>query len=115
MKKFIIHIFISLIGIGLISCELEEEVFSNISTENFYKTSGDAETALIAAYDPIATMYNAAVHGVEFSADQVYPRPVVARDSYTLFTYDPNFSAQRSQNREFESPPSGVEILLYGN
>jgi len=104
MKTFISYIFISLVGICLVSCELEEEVFSIISTENFYKTSGDAETALIAAYDPIATMYNAAVHGVDFSADQVYPRPVVARDSYTLFTYDANFSAQRSQNREFESP-----------
>jgi hypothetical protein len=104
MKKYISYIVISLIGICLVSCELEEEVFSIISTENFYKTSGDAETALIAAYDPIATMYNAAVHAVDFSTDQVYPRPVVARDTYTLFTYDPNFSAQRSFNREFESP-----------
>lgn len=104
MKKYISYIVISLIGICLVSCELEEEVFSIISTENFYKTSGDAETALIAAYDPIATMYNAAVHAVDFCTDQVYPRPVVARDTYTLFTYDPNFSAQRSFNREFESP-----------
>ncbi|MCL6260847.1 RagB/SusD family nutrient uptake outer membrane protein [Aquiflexum sp. TKW24L] len=104
MKKFIIHTFISLIGIGLISCELEEEVFSNITTENFFKTPGDAETALISAYDPIATMYSAAVHAVDFSTDQIYPRPVVARDTYTLFTYDPNFSAQKSFSREFESP-----------
>jgi starch-binding outer membrane protein, SusD/RagB family len=104
MKKYIIHVFISLIGICLVSCELEEEVFSNITTENFFRTPGDAETALIAAYDPIATMYNAAVHSVDFSTDQVYPRPVVARDTYTLFTYDPNFSAQKSFSREFESP-----------
>ncbi len=104
MKKFISYIFISLIGISLVSCELEEEVFSNITTENFFITPGDAETALIAAYDPIASMYNAAVHSVDFSTDQVYPRPVVARDTYTLFTYDPNFSSQKSFNREFESP-----------
>lgn len=104
MKNFIITIFISLVGIGLTSCELEEEVFSNITTENFYKTPGDAETALVAAYDPLATMYNAAVHSVDFSTDQIYPRPVVARDTYTLFTYDPNFSSQKSFSREFESP-----------
>jgi len=104
MKKFIIHIFISLIGIVLISCELEEEVFSNITSENFFKTPGDAETALVAAYDPLATMYNAAVHSVDFGTDQIYPRPVVARDTYTLFTYDPNFSTQKSFGREFESP-----------
>lgn len=88
----------------MISCELQEEVFSNITSENFYQTPGDAETALIAAYDPIATMYNAAVHSVDFSADQIYPRPVVARDTYTLFSYDPNYSAQKSFSREFESP-----------
>jgi hypothetical protein len=104
MKKFIIHIFISLLGFSLVSCELEEEVFSNITSENFYKTPGDAETALIAAYDPVATMYNAAVHSVDFSTDQIYPRPVVARDTYALFSYDPNYSAQKSFSREFESP-----------
>jgi starch-binding outer membrane protein, SusD/RagB family len=104
MKKFSIHIIISLLGFSLVSCELNEEVFSNITSENFYRTSGDAETALIAAYDPIATMYSAAVHSVNFSSDQIYPRPVVARDTYTLFTYDPNYSAQKSFSREFESP-----------
>lgn len=104
MKKFNIHIIISLLGFSLVSCELNEEVFSNITSENFYRTSGDAETALIAAYDPVATMYNAAVHSVDFCTDQVYPRPVVARDTYTLFTYDPNYSSQKSFSREFESP-----------
>lgn len=104
MKKIIFYTFISILGISLVSCELEEEVFSNITSENFYRTSGDAETALIAAYDPIATMYNAAVHSVDFCTDQIYPRPVVARDTYTLFSYDPNYSAQKSFSREFESP-----------
>ncbi len=104
MKKIINYTFISLLGLSVISCELQEEVFSNITSENFYQTSGDAETALIAAYDPIATMYNAAVHSVDFSTDQIYPRPVVARDTYTLFSYDPNYSAQKSFSREFESP-----------
>lgn len=104
MKKFNIHIIISLLGFSIVSCELNEEVFSNITSENFYRTSGDAETALISAYDPVATMYNAAVHSVDFCTDQVYPRPVVARDTYTLFTYDPNYSSQKSFSREFESP-----------
>ncbi|MBC6366693.1 RagB/SusD family nutrient uptake outer membrane protein [Algoriphagus sp. AK58] len=104
MKKLISYIFVGLIGISLISCELQEEVFSNITSENFYRTAGDAETALIAAYDPMATMYSTAVHAVDWGTDQIYPRPVVARDTYTLFSYDPNYSAQKSFSREFESP-----------
>jgi starch-binding outer membrane protein, SusD/RagB family len=43
-----------LFGLGLSSCDdsLQEEVFSFISTENFYKTSADAEAAVYAAYEP---------------------------------------------------------------
>ena len=104
MKNLISYIAVGLLGISLISCELQEEVFSNITSENFYRTSGDAETALVAAYDPLATMYSTAVHAGDWGTDQIYPRPVVARDTYTLFSYDPNYSAQKSFSREFESP-----------
>ena len=104
MKNLIALLSIVLIGIGLVSCELQEDVYSSITTDNFYKTAGDAETALIAAYDPLASMYNAAAHASDFGTDQIYPRPVVARDTYTLFTYDPNYSSQKSFGRENESP-----------
>jgi hypothetical protein len=104
MKNLTAIVSIVLIGLGLVSCELQEDVYSSITTENFYKTAGDAETALIAAYDPMASMYNAAAHASDFGADQIYPRPVVARDTYTLFTYDPNYSSQKSFGRENESP-----------
>ncbi len=104
MKNLLATFSIALIGVGLMSCELQEDVYSIITSENFYKTAGDAETALIAAYDPLATMYNAAVHASDFSTDQIYPRPVVARDTYTLFSYDPNYSSQKSFGRENESP-----------
>jgi hypothetical protein len=106
MKKYIINSLMA--GILLFtaaSCELDEKVYSIIPTENFYKTAGDAEAALTAAYDPMADMYNSAVHELaDLSADQIYPRPVVARDAFTLYTYDPTYSAQVSFNRYFESP-----------
>jgi hypothetical protein len=106
MKKNIFNILTACLLIGSIaSCELDETVYSIIPTQNFYKTAGDAEAALTAAYDPLADMYNSAVHEVaDFSADQIYPRPVVARDAFALFTYDPTYSAQVSFNRYFESP-----------
>lgn len=88
------------------SCELDEEVYSSIYTSNFYKTSSDAEAALTAAYDPIADMYNgpAAVLASDLSADQTYPRVAVSRNTLTLFTYDVNYTAQRTAGRLFESP-----------
>jgi len=92
------------LSLGLVSCELQEDVYSSITTENFFQTAGDAETALIAAYDPMAGLYNASVHATDFGTDQIYPRPVVARDTYTLFTYDQNYSSQKSFGRAFESP-----------
>ncbi len=106
MKKYIINgLLAGILLLSTSSCELDETVYSIIPTENFYKTAGDAEAALTAAYDPLADMYNSAVHELaDLSADQIYPRPVVARDAFTLFTYDPAYSAQVSFNRYFESP-----------
>jgi hypothetical protein len=40
----------------------------------------------------------------DFSADQVYPRVAVSRNTLTLFTYDVNYTAQRTAGRTYESP-----------
>lgn len=90
----------------LTSCELNETVYSSIYTEDFYKTSSDAEAAISAAYDPLADMYNgpAATLVSDFSADQGYPRVAVSRNTLTLFTYDVLYSAQKTAGRTFESP-----------
>jgi hypothetical protein len=88
------------------SCELDETVYSSIYTENFYKTSSDAEAAIAAAYDPISDMYGgpAAVLVSDMSADQTYPRVAVSRNTLTLFTYDANYTGQITAGRLFESP-----------
>lgn len=90
----------------VVSCDLEEEVYSSIYTSNFYKTASDAEAAITAVYDPIADMYGgpAAVLVPDMSADQTYPRVAVSRNTLTLFTYDVNYTAQRTAGRLFESP-----------
>ncbi|MEZ2442310.1 RagB/SusD family nutrient uptake outer membrane protein [Chitinophaga sp. RCC_12] len=88
------------------SCnKLTESPYSSIFTDNFYKTASDAEAALTAVYGPLGGIYGTAGTGAsDFSADQIYPRPVVGRDTYTLFSYDPNYTTQKSFNRQFESP-----------
>jgi len=88
------------------SCnKLAEKPYSSIFTDNFYKTASDAEAALTAVYGPMVDIYNTAgTFASDFSADQIYPRPVVGRDTYTLFSYDPNYTTQKSFSRQFESP-----------
>jgi len=88
------------------SCnKLKEQPYSSIFTDNFYKTASDAEAALTAVYGPMAGLYNTAATGDgDFSADQIYPRPVVGRDTYTLFSYDQNYTTQKSYSRQNESP-----------
>jgi hypothetical protein len=94
------------IMISAMACsKLKEQPYSSIFTDQFYQTASDAESALTAAYAPLGDMYNTAGTGAsDFSADQSYPRPVVGRDTYTLFSYDPNYTTQKSFSREFESP-----------
>lgn len=93
------------LALGFTSCELDETIYSNISSNNFYKTAGDAEAALTAVYSAFADVYTTAAHEIaDLSADQVYPRAVVGRNTLTLFTYDPNFSALKSFDRGYESP-----------
>ncbi|HEV7350906.1 RagB/SusD family nutrient uptake outer membrane protein [Telluribacter sp.] len=95
-----------LLGVGMTSCELEEQVYSSIFTENFYKTGTDAEKGLIAVYNALGGLYGgpAAIMVPAYSADQVYPRAVVGRNTLTLFTVEPTYTTQRSAGRIFESP-----------
>lgn len=91
----------------LLSCtKLDETIYSSIYTEAFYKTASDAEKGLIAAYDPLADMSGGPAMTIasDFSADQTYPRAVVGRNTLTLFSYDPNYTAQKSAGRINESP-----------
>lgn len=103
MKKITI---LALLALGFSSCQLEETVYSSIYTESFYKTASDAEKGLIAVYDPIADMAVGPVLTLisDLSADQTYPRAVVGRNTLTLFTYDPNYTTQKSAGRTSESP-----------
>lgn len=106
MKKLYIKLIFITSLCGLVSCELNETPYSSIFTESFYKTAGDAEVAITAVYGAIADLYSgpAPLMDSDFSADQVYPRPVVARNTYTLFTYDAAYSAAVSFGRAFEAP-----------
>lgn len=91
----------------IFSCKkLDETIYSSIYTEAFYKTALDAEKGLVAAYDPLADMSVGPAMTIvsDFSADQVYPRAVVGRNTFTLFNYDPNYTTQKSSGRINESP-----------
>jgi hypothetical protein len=107
LKKSISKIIpLAALAIGMGSCQLEEKVFSSIFIESFYKTASDAEKGLIAVYDALGGMYGgpAATMVPDFSADQVYPRGVVGRNSLTLFTAEPTYTVQKSAGRSNESP-----------
>ncbi len=102
----ILTIFFALSFLFYSCTKLDETVYSSIYTEAFYKTALDAEKGLIAAYGPIGDMGNGPALTLvsDFSADQAYPRPVVGRNTLTLFTYDANYTVQKSNGRVFESP-----------
>ncbi len=102
MKK----IFFALLTLSMASCQLEETPYSSIFTENFYKTAEDAEAAITSTYGSLASLYSGPAPLIvsDFSADQVYARPVVGRDTYTLFSYDKQYSAAKSFDRTHESP-----------
>ncbi len=91
---------------SMAGCQLQETPYSSIFTENFYKTAEDAEAALTSAYGSLASLYSGPAPLIvsDFSADQVYARPVVGRDTYTLFSYDKQYSAAKSFDRTHESP-----------
>ncbi|HZG26021.1 MAG TPA: RagB/SusD family nutrient uptake outer membrane protein, partial [Chitinophagaceae bacterium] len=97
-------IFCCLVFISACS-KLTEEPYSSIFTNNFYKTASDAQAALVSAFSPVADMHAgpATIIISDFSADQTYPRPVVGRNTYTLFNYDQNYTSQKSFSRYNES------------
>jgi len=74
------------------SCELNENPPALLVAENTYKTAQDAEAGLNAAYGGVASIYANGHIISDFSADQTYPRPVVGRNTLTLFTYDVQYS-----------------------
>lgn len=88
------------------ACQLDEEIYSSIYTEDFYKTAADAEKGLIAAYGSMASLGNGPAFTLvaDLSDDQSYPRAVVGRNTLTLFTYDVNYTTQKSNGRLNESP-----------
>jgi hypothetical protein len=92
-----------LLNLLIVSCELAEMPPSLITDENFYKTAQDAEAGLNAAYNGVAQLMFAGHITADFSADQSYPRPVVGRNTLTLFTYDVQYS---NAGQPGESPAS---------
>jgi len=107
MKSFKFPILIAASSLILYSCsKLDETIYSSIYTEAFYKTALDAEKGLIAVYGPLGDMANGPALTLvpDFSADQCYPRAVVGRNTLSLFTYDANYTVQKSNSRVFESP-----------
>lgn len=109
MKKLRYILLNCFLVASLCACsKLDEAPYSSISANQFYKTSGDAQAALTAAYGSLRTIYDgsALLMSSDFSADQVYPRPVVGRNTLTLFSYDAAYSGQVSNSRVAESPIS---------
>ena len=107
MKSILKYSAIGLLAWSCWGCsKLNETPYSSIYTENFYKTSEDAEAGLAAVYSKLADLYSgpSPLIVADFSADQIYPRPVVGRDTYTLFSFDPQYSAVVSFSRGNESP-----------
>jgi hypothetical protein len=98
--------FIALVSLITGCSKLKETPYSAIFNNVFYKTSSDAEAALVAAYDPLASLYlgPATIMASDFSADQSYPRIVVGRNTLTSFTYDVNYTQQKTNARIYESP-----------
>jgi hypothetical protein len=106
MKKILLLLAIAALGL---SCrKLDEKPYSALFTDSYYTNSAEAETAVTAAYSSLIDLYNGGGGWMapEFCSDQLYPRDVVARSSYTLFTYEPEYAAQTSFSRQFESPIS---------
>lgn len=105
MKRFT---YIILLFTVFSSCKkaLDETAYSAIYTKDFYKTAGDAETAITAAYGGLYVLYSsgAPMFASDWSADQTFPRSVVGRNTLPLFAYDPLYSVQSSFGRINESP-----------
>lgn len=108
MKRIV---YISLLLIIFSGCRkmLDETAYSAIYTKDFYSTASEAEAGLAAVYGSLYVMYSSGspLFVAEWSADQMFPRNVVGRNTLTVFSYDPLYSVQTSNGRSNESP---VEI-----
>ncbi|WP_315815551.1 hypothetical protein [Paraflavitalea speifideaquila] len=67
-------------------------------TDNFYKSAQDAEAALTATYGSFGDLYALSTNlcSSDFQDDQTWAKPVVGRNVYPLFNYDPDYSAQKA-------------------
>lgn len=105
MKRII---YISILVIGISGCKkmLEEKAYSTSYAQDFYSNAAEAEAAITAVYGGLYGMYNsgAPLFAGEWSADQMFPRNVVGRNTLTIFSYDPLYSVQNSFGRSNESP-----------
>lgn len=114
MKNIPVYALAALLTAALAGCKLDETPYSSIFTNTFYKTPQDAEAALNGAYGSLTDLYYGppALLSSDFSADQTCPRAVVARNTYTLFTYDADYSAAKSFGRAYEGP-AGIWLNAY--
>ncbi|WP_336515037.1 RagB/SusD family nutrient uptake outer membrane protein [Pollutibacter soli] len=105
-NQFQIFIIFLFVWCGSACNKMDETVYSNVMVDNYYKSAGDAEAALVAAYAPLADLYSLSANliSADFQDDQTWAKPVVGRNVYPLFTYDPDYSAQKSFGRELEGP-----------
>lgn len=103
------------LSVMTMSCsKLEESVYSSIFTTNFYQTASDAEAGIASAAGSLINLYGFSLLAAsDFAADQSYPRAVVGRNTITLFTYDPYFTAQRNSGRHETEGPQGVWRFSY--
>lgn len=107
MKRYISTIIFINFCLFFSGCrKLDETVYSSVFTTNFYKSAQDAESALTAAYGSLSDLYFGppALIVSDFSADQTYPRAVVGRNTLTLFSYDVDYTSQKSFSRAYEGP-----------
>ncbi|WP_342083309.1 RagB/SusD family nutrient uptake outer membrane protein [Dyadobacter sp. OTU695] len=109
MKKLLkLTTYLGMAATALIapSCQLDETIYSSIYTEAFYKTAADAEKGLISVYGALGSLAGGPAMTLiaDFSDDQTYPRGVVGRNTLTQFTYDVNYTTQKSNSRINESP-----------
>ncbi len=90
MKK-LIYLTIALVLSGglLLSCQLEEQPYSFLKPEQFYQSASDAEAALTTVYTGVTNLYGRVGYQLpDYSADQGFPRAVVGREQFTVFSYD---------------------------
>lgn len=90
MKKFVLFVLSgTLLSAALFSCELKEQPYSFVTPDQFYTSASDAEAALTTVYSGVTNLYGRVGYQLpDYSADQGFPRAVVGREQFTVFSYD---------------------------